>query len=84
MAEPFVAALIERQQRDQLSDRVFADQLGVNRSYWSRVRRGERRAARQLINGALRLDPTLAPLLADMVTISTINGAKEHVKKVPA
>ena len=71
MPEPFVAALIERQERDCLSDQQFAEQLGVDRSYWFRVRRGDRRAARRLINGALRLDPSLAPLLADPLTIGT-------------
>lgn len=75
MPEPFVAALIERQERDRLSNQQFAEQLGVERSYWSRVRRGERRAARRLINGALRMDPSLAPLLADPLTIGNDGDA---------
>lgn len=67
--EPFVQALLERQAQEGISGNAFARRLGVDSSMWSLVSRGERRAARKVIDGALRLYPDLAPLLVPELSI---------------
>lgn len=75
MTDPFVLALIERQEREGLGSNEFARKLGVSPTYWSRARRGDREVGRPLIRGALAAYPDLAPLLVPKVTISTVDRA---------
>ncbi len=68
--EPFVKALLERQADEGMSGNAFARRLGVEPATWSLVARGKRRAARTVIDGALRLYPDLAPLLIPELSIN--------------
>lgn len=56
---PLVQRLIETQQSLGESDRRFAVRLGVDWSYWSYVRKGERAAGRKLIEGACQAFPKM-------------------------
>lgn len=42
MSNTYLTTLIERQQFEGWSDREMARQLGVGKSTWSRIKRGER------------------------------------------
>lgn len=75
MDDPFVLALLERQEAEGLSIREFAQKLGVSASYWSRASRGDREVGRPLIKGALAAYPDLAPLLVPSVPTGTLIGA---------
>lgn len=76
MSDPFILALIERQEAERLSYREFADKIGVSASYWSRVRGGTREAGRPLIRGALAVYPDLAPLLAEAFRAAQSRAAR--------
>lgn len=60
---PLVRRLIELQQELSESDRRFAVRLGIDWSYWSYVRRGERAAGRKLIEGACQAFPEVRSLI---------------------
>ena len=57
-----LSRLIERQQRENISDRAMARRLGVARSTWTRIRTGTYGGMTypRLVRGALRAYPELA------------------------
>lgn len=54
---PLIKRLVEIQRELDASDRQFAAKLGVDWSFWSYARKGERAAGRKLIEGACRAFP---------------------------
>lgn len=78
MPEPLVQRLIEIQQKEGLGNGAFAAKLGIDQSMWWRVRCSSQRAGRKVVDGALRLYPELAPLLAHAMQISTDHPAEKQ------
>lgn len=78
MPEPLVQRLIEIQQAEGLSNSAFAAKLGIDQSMWWRVRCSSQRAGRKVIDGALRLYPDLAAMLAHPMQIYKDNNADQQ------
>lgn len=76
--DPFVQRLVEHQAEEGLSDRQFAGLLGVNYSYLSYVKRGQRRPGRKLIGAACQRYNDLAPLVAQVWSESLKSGLEVH------
>jgi len=68
--DPFVMALIERQEKLDVSGDEFARLIGVTAAYWSLARRGKRGIGRKLIDGALAAFSDLSYPCAQSLTIS--------------
>ncbi len=56
-ASPLLAALVDRQ--GQLSDRTFAQQLGIGHTLWSETKRGAYPVGMKILVAALRVFPEL-------------------------
>ena len=65
---PFIRELLGRQKEKGLSGNAFADYLGINRGYWSQLRRGKRPVSLVLITRVLREWPGLAFYLPEELT----------------
>jgi transcriptional regulator with XRE-family HTH domain len=76
MVSELVRRLIQMQQEDGLTDEAFAARLGVHRVMWSLVRRGKRQPGKRVIEGAFRLNRTLADVHAQSLQIATRSGTE--------
>lgn len=77
--QPFTEELLARQ--GSLTDEAFAALLGLDRTSWLRVRRGERRPSARVVEAAIRRWPELGPLY--LVAVATQRGgcsATDNVK----
>ena len=52
--DALVTEMIRVQQKHGLSDRAFADRLGISHSYWTMLRLGKRRPGRKFLVGILK------------------------------
>lgn len=65
--------LIEKQRQEGLSDRLFAQKLGVSRQLWQFTRTGRTRIGERVCRGALRAYPDLtATILLFLQSASNI------------
>ena len=61
--------LTDYQQRNRLTDREMADRLGINFTYWNRLRRGKVQLPRPVIlAGFARLFPRKMGMLREYLT----------------
>jgi hypothetical protein len=58
-----VAALVKKQTEERLTERAFADKLGIKGGYWNMVKHGKRHIGRKALHGIVQAYPDLHPLV---------------------